>query len=205
MSKITAQSTASKLINWGYRKTSNNHRLVARIDRPDWYRYMAQEHAPWDPNGEGIDWVFNMGPAAAGDHYRRCYSRDFKTVPHAVLELIPSSNHDDCGYCRKSGEPHKFDVCRGDIEVASKKEITAPEDLVGKYKVHSINVVTGRSCSSANTFHDDYDAALAKATSIVKRDPEMQIVILKCTHMVQAMGPPVEVIELDTLEHSDAE
>jgi hypothetical protein len=197
MSAASAQREASKLINWGYRKTSNNHRLIARIDRPDWYRHMAQQHSPWDPNGQGIDWVFKMGSASAGDHYRRCYSRDFKTVSHMVLALIPSSDHDDCGYCRKKDEPQSWDVCRGDIPMASKKEIMYPEDLRGKYKIHSMNVVTGRSQSSANTFHDSYDDALAKAKSIVQRDSDIQMVILKCTHVVQSSGPPVEVIDLD--------
>jgi len=197
MNDNQAERRASQLINWGYRKTSNRHRMVSRIDRPDWYRTMAQRHAPWDPNGEGIDWVFTMGRAAAEDYYRRCYSEDILTVCDNVIKRIPSSNDEITGHCRKSTDLKRYDVCRGDIEMASKKNITEPEDLRGKYKIHSINVVTGCTSSSVNAFHDNFDSALDKCKSIVKRDPSIQMVILKCTHVVQASGPPVEVIDLD--------
>ena len=81
--------------------------------------------------------------------------------------------------------------------MASKQPIKVPEDLVGKYKIHSINVITGRSVSTANSFHDSLEEALAKSKSIVKRDPEIQMVVLRCTHLVQSSMPPVEVIDLD--------
>jgi hypothetical protein len=171
--------------------------MISRIDRPDWYRIMAKKHTPWDPNGEGIDWVFNMGRAAAEDYYRRCHSKDTLTVCDNVIKRIPSSNQEVTGHCRKKDDPQRYDVCRGDIEMTSKDVYTDPEDLRGKYKVHTMNVVTGRTSSSINTFHDSLDSALGKAKSIVKRDLDIQVVILKCTHVVQTSGPPVEVIDLD--------
>lgn len=208
MNSIQADSRANQLINWGYRKISGRHSLIARIDRPDWYRYMAQKHAPWDPNGEGMHWVFSMGSASAENQYRRCYSLDQLTVPYEVAQRIPSSNDGSTGYCRKKDEPNSYEACKGpiesqqydqfqhgDIEMSSK--YTDPDSLHGKYKIHSMNVITGRSSSSANTFHDDLESALTKAKSIVKRDSDIQMVILKCTHVVQASGPPVEVIDLD--------
>lgn len=60
---------AKRLADSGYRCVSNRHRLVSRIDRPDWREYMGQEHTG------GLDWVNALG-LHAGDHYRRVYSRD---------------------------------------------------------------------------------------------------------------------------------
>lgn len=178
---------AEKYMAKGYRKISNTYQRVARIDRLDWREYMATNHSPWDPEGEGMNWVIGLGPSA-NDHYRRCHSRDFKSVSASVFKHIKGSGHDPVGYIPldRRGRP-----------MASKHNIVDAEDLRGKYKIHSINVITGRSSSTANSFHDSFEAALAKSKSIVKRDPDVQMVILKCTHVVQAIRPTVEVVDLD--------
>ena len=37
----------------GYCITSRRHRSANRLDRQDWREYMAKQHAPWDPEGDG--------------------------------------------------------------------------------------------------------------------------------------------------------
>ena len=71
----------------GYVITSNKYGSACRIDRPDWREYMAREHAPWDPEGDGMSWVMCLGDRAA-DHYRRCYSRDEVTVPPMLTKYL---------------------------------------------------------------------------------------------------------------------
>jgi len=89
-----------KLINQGYRRTSNRHCLVSRVDRPDWRDVMAQDHAPWDWTGQGRSWVNNLG-AGASDFYRRCLSKDTIKVDPEVSRLMPTSGWDTCGYINK--------------------------------------------------------------------------------------------------------
>lgn len=179
---------AESLIARGYRRISNTHRIVARVDREDWRIFLARAQAPWNLS-EGSDWVECLGNSAA-DYYRRCFSTDKKIIPTLVFKLIPSSNHDPIGYVPPTNKMR--------INMMSSKTMTVePEDLRGKYKVHSINVVTGRSDSASNTFHDSLEAALTKGKSIVRNDCETQIVILRCTHVIQSAHPPVEVIDLD--------
>ncbi len=80
------------------------------------------------------------------------------------------------------------------------QEPVDPVELQGMYKVHSMGVIQGHSTGNRDTFHQDFESARAKAESIVRRDPGAQIVLLKITHVVQASGPPVDVIELDELD-----
>lgn len=190
---MNAEQKASQLINWGYRRISNTHQMVSRIDRPDWFMHMATKHAPWDPTGEGVKWAAGLGTYAT-DYYRRCLSKDKLDLPSHVFALIPSSNSSEAGYKPK----------KSDKDMSTQNNITDPEKLQGRYKVHTMKVVTGCTVSSNSTFHDDFDSALAKAKSIVKRNPEVQVVLLKCTHVVQAIGPPIEVVDLERMEHSDA-
>jgi hypothetical protein len=86
-----------RLIAMGYRIISRRHRMAARVDRPDWKQFMAQQIAPWDPQGEGMAWVEHLGNDAA-DQYRRVYSRDQITVSATAMHQIPSSCHDPIGY-----------------------------------------------------------------------------------------------------------
>lgn len=83
--------TAKQYVDEGYRVTSNKHRMISRIDRFDWVEIMANDHAPWDPEGQGMKWVHSMGPLAAADHYRRVYSRDTLTVSAAIVKAMPNS------------------------------------------------------------------------------------------------------------------
>lgn len=88
---------AKELAKQGYRRTSNRHGMLARVDRPDWKAYMALRHSPWDPEGEGRRWVEALGNGAA-DHYRRVYSGDVITVPRKIAGKVPSSCWDAVGF-----------------------------------------------------------------------------------------------------------
>lgn len=72
---------ATRLIESGYRCVSNRHRMVARIDRPDWREHMGREHTRGfrgDPQRnleEGMRWVDLLG-AGAADQYRRVFTKD---------------------------------------------------------------------------------------------------------------------------------
>lgn len=82
----TPEVQAHRLALSGYRCTSNTYRMVSRIDRPDWIEWMASQHAPWS-RVQGLAWVHGLG-IGAGDHYRRCYSKDTLTVSDEVYRLI---------------------------------------------------------------------------------------------------------------------
>lgn len=84
------------MIAAGYRRTSRRHLGLCRIDRPDWREYMAFQHAPWDPAGDGMEWVKNVG---AADHYRRCYSEDrIELADPAIFMMFPPSDHENDEY-----------------------------------------------------------------------------------------------------------
>lgn len=77
------------MIAAGYRRTSRKFLGLCRIDRPDWREYMAFQRAPWDPAGEGMNWVNGIGGA---DHYRRCYSEDrIQLADSEVFMMFPPS------------------------------------------------------------------------------------------------------------------
>lgn len=77
-----------------YAVTSRKWGLVARIDRPDWREFMAKQHAPWDPEGEGMDWVqsLDLHGHSAADFYRCVYSQDKFSIPvHLTKYVVKSS------------------------------------------------------------------------------------------------------------------
>lgn len=80
--------TAEELTSMGYRRVSNKYGMVARIDRPDWLRYMREQHPNW------ADAPVSM----IADYYRRCVSVDVLTVPHEVALGVPTSCHDATGW-----------------------------------------------------------------------------------------------------------
>lgn len=88
---------AKALSEMGYRRISNSHRIISRVDRPDFVQVLAEKlhRAPADfyiPGRDTVDghWC---------DHYRRCFSHDkIDGVPEEIFKLIPGSNHDACGY-----------------------------------------------------------------------------------------------------------
>lgn len=80
----------------GYRRISNAHGMVARIDRPDWVDVLAKalHRAPADFYVPG-----ESEPAGNWrDHYRRCYSKDEQKLDRVVAKLVPTSGHDNVGY-----------------------------------------------------------------------------------------------------------
>lgn len=95
MNKL-ATEIATNFINMGYRVISRRHRIIARIDRPDWIYIMAKDllRAPAD--------FYVPGETAPDsnwcDHYRRCYSKHKAKVSEDVLQFIPGSGGDSVGY-----------------------------------------------------------------------------------------------------------
>lgn len=78
------------LIASGYCRVSNNHRIVSRIDRPDWREVLALELCPQDPYGAGIDRTYGSGMA---DFYRRGNSKDKLTIEdEMVFRRFPGSS-----------------------------------------------------------------------------------------------------------------
>lgn len=66
-------SEARRLYASGYCPTSGRYLMASRIDRPDWKEFMADAHPG------GMSWVDALGDAA-GDQFRRIYSRDKITL-----------------------------------------------------------------------------------------------------------------------------
>lgn len=87
----------AKLKAMGYRRISNRHRIIARIDEPQWVQIMAEElrRAPADFYVPG-----DKLPAANwDDYYRRVISRDrVSDIPESVFRQIPLSGDDQCGF-----------------------------------------------------------------------------------------------------------
>ena len=77
----------------GYAITSRRHRSANRLDRPDWREYMAAQHAPWDPEGDGMSWVkcLDEHGHSAADFYRRMYSNDEITIPEHLVKYVAKS------------------------------------------------------------------------------------------------------------------
>jgi hypothetical protein len=83
-----------ELIRRGYRRTSNSYGMVARIDRQDWIEVLVAETLR---NQDVVS--IRDNPGSFADFYRRCVSRDVKTVsPSSLVRKFPSSNHDPIGY-----------------------------------------------------------------------------------------------------------
>ena len=99
--------TAAELTALGYRRTSNKHRMVSRIDRPDWKEHLAAhlrrsvaELFIVGTNAEnGLPIVSDKVSGSWCDYYRRCLSRDtLEGLPEATFRAIPSSGWDSCGF-----------------------------------------------------------------------------------------------------------
>lgn len=86
---------AQQLIEQGYRIVSNRHRMISRIDRPDWKEAMADYHTGGFPGDKqrnreaGLRWVNGLRDGAA-DFYRRVISKDKITVRPGVLMVMRS-------------------------------------------------------------------------------------------------------------------
>lgn len=86
-------SSLADAITAGYAITSRRSRYATRLDRRDWREHMAMKHAPWDPEGDGMDWVnaLDSHGHCAADHYRRCHSNDTIIVPVEWLAKLKNS------------------------------------------------------------------------------------------------------------------
>ncbi len=84
--------TVKELVARGYRRISNAHKILSRIDRPDWKEAMAATHL------SGMAWVeaLSKQPGQAEDYYRRCISKDWVTIKDA--KRVPPSNWDRVGF-----------------------------------------------------------------------------------------------------------
>lgn len=98
---------AARFTALGYRRSSNKYRILTRIDREDWVyklavrlrRAPADFYVPGEPNPSG-SWC---------GWYRSCMSSDkFEGVEYEVFRLVPSSNHDSCGYIPLTSDDRKF-------------------------------------------------------------------------------------------------
>ena len=85
---------ATRLIESGYRSVSNRHRMLSRIDRPDWREHMARDHTRGFRGDaqknldEGMRWVDLLG-AGAADFYRRVLSKDtLSQIPQDVFDAV---------------------------------------------------------------------------------------------------------------------
>lgn len=84
---------ANDLIAKGYCRTSNKHRIVVRIDHPDWLAITAKRL------GRSKKKLMEEGIGSAADWYRRCISEDaIISVPAAIFKRIPGSGHNSMGY-----------------------------------------------------------------------------------------------------------
>lgn len=99
----TPKQMATELMQQGYRRTSRNHNMLARVDRKDWQVQMAKQHNPKDPK-EGMKWVQCLGLGGSADYYRRVCTDDKLTVSEEVAKHVKSSCHDPVAFLPKFDE-----------------------------------------------------------------------------------------------------
>lgn len=88
--------SARELTARGYRRVSNQHRIISRIDRPDWLEHLAEEYNR--PPEDFLQPGKTHGCATWADFYRRVLSKDFITVDEATFKKIPGSGFDPVGF-----------------------------------------------------------------------------------------------------------
>lgn len=104
-----------ELIAKGYRRVSNKHATVSRIDRSDWIDFLYDQvfiHRATEMkdalkdfyDGKDIsgfrEGTIRLEAGSAADHYRRCFSKDTLNLDYADAQKIPNSNHDTTGYVK---------------------------------------------------------------------------------------------------------
>lgn len=87
--EVTAE--ARRLSASGYVCVSNTHRMLKRIDRPDWQEHMAGIQYR-DDLARGLKWVERMGKASAAAHYRTVHSKDMLKVEEDVFRAVKRLN-----------------------------------------------------------------------------------------------------------------
>lgn len=118
------KQTAAQLVSQGYAIISRRHRIVARIDRPDWREAMAALHP------QGKEWVQALGLIAAADYYRRCVSPDRVTVPMDYLPRMPSSGSGPTGFYISAPRPRLTPPPPADLDEFPYVEDSYPEPLL---------------------------------------------------------------------------
>ena len=126
----------------GYRKISNKHRIVARIDREDWVHVLAKSMRRavadfYEPNGQvSSHWA---------DHYRRCHSSDKLTLGDAFFKLMRGSSGDSTGFCPKitQDKEAQMPTCKTSVTVTEEKVITLSEEDVIKAVKQYVKQPTG--------------------------------------------------------------
>jgi hypothetical protein len=83
---------AEELMAMGYRRTSNRHRIVSRIDRPDWALPIAQTTST-----RSVDVIY-ADPSCWEDYYRRCCSKDKITIDSYTSAHMKGSSGQVTGY-----------------------------------------------------------------------------------------------------------
>lgn len=85
-----ARLTGEQLAERGYCVTSRAHRMIARIDRPDWKDQLAKElRTDYEETLDAPHWK---------DFYRRVLSKDKLYVDEEKVKSIPKSSSCDIGY-----------------------------------------------------------------------------------------------------------
>lgn len=91
--------TGEEATRLGYRRVSNSHCIVSRVDRVDWLSRLAKSlNRPYEEmlsrSGKNpVEW--------AADHYRRCFSKDTLVLSPTEYKKVPSSSGDQTGYVPK--------------------------------------------------------------------------------------------------------
>jgi hypothetical protein len=93
VSLLNPTNTNEELIAAGYRRTSNRHRLISRIDREDWIAVLAR-HA--NRTRASVEETLDNG--GWQDFYRRVLSQDTIELDNARVRGIPTSGGDPVGY-----------------------------------------------------------------------------------------------------------
>lgn len=83
---------AEKLMAQGYRRVSNKHRHVSRIDRPDWATLLSK-----DMFNRDVAFYYD-NPRQWEDHYRRCYSKDVLVVDQYTSPHVRGSSGEVTGF-----------------------------------------------------------------------------------------------------------
>lgn len=90
----TAEEEAIRLMAKGYRRTSNKHCILSRVDRWDWQMVIKDRSNP----------LILLCNGHAADHYRRVFSEDKITVSHEVARRVSTSDHDPLGFVDENGK-----------------------------------------------------------------------------------------------------
>jgi len=164
---------ARELMEQGYRRVSNKHCIISRVDRPDWKWFMADTRSPHDYTA-GTSWVKCLGLGAA-DFYRRVYSKDTKVVTLEIAKHIESSNNSSISFVL--------------LKSQEKKDMRQ----LHKFKIHGADTVHGvKRSRDMNKFYDSYEEAEKAARKCVASDG-CEIVIFEAIKLVKPAMAPILV------------